>query len=238
MSNVGIYTITSPSNKVYVGQSINIESRKNNYTILRCKRQPRIYNSLKKYGFDAHKFEVVLYLNDDTNQKIIDYWEQFFMDHYRNEGFELMNIREGGSKGKLSEETKQKLSEISKKQKRRPCSEETRRKIGAKHKGKIVSEESRKKSSESHKGFKPSLETILKLKQRIHSLETRTKMSNSHKGHYVSIETREKLRKAHTGKKLSPESREKIKNIVNNRSLETRHKMSESRKRYLEKTKK
>ena len=49
---IGIYKITSPTNKIYIGQSTNIENRWNDYyKMIRCKRQTRLYNSLKKYGF-------------------------------------------------------------------------------------------------------------------------------------------------------------------------------------------
>jgi len=56
---IGIYKITSPSNKVYIGKSIDIEKRFNQYKTLHCKFQRRLYNSLKKYGAENHKFEVI-----------------------------------------------------------------------------------------------------------------------------------------------------------------------------------
>ena len=47
---IGIYKITSPSNKIYIGQSINIERRFNSYKNLsHCKQQIKLYNSLQKY---------------------------------------------------------------------------------------------------------------------------------------------------------------------------------------------
>jgi hypothetical protein len=56
-----IYKITSPSNRVYIGQSKNIESRKLNYTWTgkQTARQPLLNKSLVKYGFIHHKFEVI-----------------------------------------------------------------------------------------------------------------------------------------------------------------------------------
>ena len=59
MKIVGIYKITSPSNKVYIGQSKNINSRIKTYEKLRCKGQTKLYNSLKKYGFKNHKIEII-----------------------------------------------------------------------------------------------------------------------------------------------------------------------------------
>lgn len=56
---IGIYKITSPTNKIYIGSSINIENRIKYYKSLDCKRQKRLYASLKKYGFNKHKFEIL-----------------------------------------------------------------------------------------------------------------------------------------------------------------------------------
>lgn len=57
---IGIYKITSPSGKVYIGQTINVYKRwEYDYKPLNCKGQPKLLNSLKKYGYEAHKFEVL-----------------------------------------------------------------------------------------------------------------------------------------------------------------------------------
>jgi len=56
---VGIYKIINPKGKVYIGQSTNIKRRWKDYTSLRCKQQPKIYYSLKKYGVVNHIFEVI-----------------------------------------------------------------------------------------------------------------------------------------------------------------------------------
>lgn len=75
---VGIYKITSPSGKIYIGQSTDINDRKNQYKGLYCKRQTKLYNSLKKYGFDAHNFDIIeecpeLYLNE-----LETWWKMFY----------------------------------------------------------------------------------------------------------------------------------------------------------------
>lgn len=56
---IGIYKITSPTEKVYVGQSINIERRWKSYKKLQCKQQTIIYRSLVKHGWINHRFEVI-----------------------------------------------------------------------------------------------------------------------------------------------------------------------------------
>jgi group I intron endonuclease len=56
----GIYKITSPSGKVYIGQSVDIEKRFYDYMrYTSCHRQRRLYSSLKSYGAKSHVFEIV-----------------------------------------------------------------------------------------------------------------------------------------------------------------------------------
>jgi group I intron endonuclease len=56
---IGIYKITSPSGRIYIGQSTNIQRRwERAYKKLKCKGQPRLYASIVKYGFSEHIFEV------------------------------------------------------------------------------------------------------------------------------------------------------------------------------------
>ena len=56
---IGIYKITSPTGKVYIGQSININKRFYQYKKLHCKGQVILYNSFMKHGVENHIFEVI-----------------------------------------------------------------------------------------------------------------------------------------------------------------------------------
>ena len=56
---IGIYKITSPTGKIYIGQSNNIENRKKFYKRLDCINQIKLYNSLLKYSWKQHIFEVI-----------------------------------------------------------------------------------------------------------------------------------------------------------------------------------
>ena len=56
---VGIYKITSLNNKIYIGQSIDILKRQNEYLKCYCKNQIKLYNSILKYGWKNHKFEIL-----------------------------------------------------------------------------------------------------------------------------------------------------------------------------------
>jgi group I intron endonuclease len=112
---VGIYKITNPSNKVYIGQSWDIDNRKRMYvSAKKIKSQTHIFNSLKKYGWENHKFEIVHELPYDISQNILDTYEIYYYQQYKDCGFEMLNIKQPGRGGKHSEETKNKLRELSK----------------------------------------------------------------------------------------------------------------------------
>lgn len=106
---VSIYLITSPTNKVYVGQSHNTLNRFNSYKNLHCKDQPRLYNSLKKHGPEAHTFEMLITFQFKITQEALDDYEDLFIKRYKQLGFELMNLRAAGSRGLHTEETRAKM---------------------------------------------------------------------------------------------------------------------------------
>lgn len=56
---IGIYKITSPTKKVYIGQSIDIEKRFKYYKRKSCKGQVILLRSFNKHGIDKHKFEII-----------------------------------------------------------------------------------------------------------------------------------------------------------------------------------
>lgn len=55
----GIYRITNPKGKVYIGKSKNVLSRYYKYYNLTCDGQQLIYRSLKKYGPENHQFDII-----------------------------------------------------------------------------------------------------------------------------------------------------------------------------------
>lgn len=56
---IGIYKITSPTNRIYIGSSNDIYNRWCSYKNLKCKSQTKLYNSLLKYGAENHIFEII-----------------------------------------------------------------------------------------------------------------------------------------------------------------------------------
>lgn len=125
-AKVAIYRITSPSNKIYIGQSRNIESRFNSYNSINCKNQKYLRNSLVKYGVNKHLFEIVQELPNDINQTTLDTMELEILNRFRDCGFAVLNIKLPGYRGKILPENKYLLKENRKKYP--PKTEECRRK--------------------------------------------------------------------------------------------------------------
>lgn len=166
--SAGIYKITNKINgKIYIGQSLNIEKRFNNH---RNKSQNvHLKNAFDKYGLDNFLFEPIFVLDSSLTEEqmhfIMDEKEKEFIYFYESIDPEKgYNKKEGGSRGKLSEESIQKIKE-KRAQQVIVHSEETKRKIGAGNKGKVhsleqnlnhknhtMTEEGRKRVSEAHKG--------------------------------------------------------------------------------------
>ena len=182
----GIYKITSPTGRVYIGQSIDIEKRKKDYRHTeRVKGQRKLYNSLKKYGYKKHKFEIVMQCDIEK----LDEMEIFYIDVYNtfNTKHGLNCMHGGQSQAIHSEETKRRISESNK---GRKASEETKRRLSESMKGRKFSEETIRRMSESKKGRKLSE-------------ETKRKMSESKKGRKVSEETKKRISESKMGRKKS-----------------------------------
>lgn len=54
-----VYMITSPTGRLYVGSSVNVQKRWIHYYLLKCKSQRKLYNSLFKHTPEKHKFEII-----------------------------------------------------------------------------------------------------------------------------------------------------------------------------------
>jgi group I intron endonuclease len=191
----GIYKITSPSGKVYIGQSWNIKKRWSGHRH-NAHKQPKLFASLRKYGVDAHKFEVVHELPKDVSQDTINAYEQLYMDLFQSCGIDLMNVKEAGNAGKLT------MEQIEKR-KGRICSPETREKIRKSLLGKEFSDVRKHNISKSRLGSKLSEEHKKKIGEagigRNHSEATIAKISAARSG---------KKRPESVGKKVSQAHRE------------------------------
>jgi group I intron endonuclease len=151
---IGIYKITSPSKKVYVGQSIDINRRFKDYKYLQCKEQPALYNSFMKHNVENHKFEVIL----ECNIEDLNYYERCFQEIYNSieNGLNCFYVAYEGKNGKHSEKTKLKL-------KNRIVSKETREKLRILKLGTKQTKEHIEKSRLARMGYKHSQETKEKI---------------------------------------------------------------------------
>jgi len=76
---IGIYKITSPSNRIYIGQSIRLEERLLEYTKQKnCDRQPKLFNSFIKYGIENHKIEIIEECTIVELNCRERYWQDFY----------------------------------------------------------------------------------------------------------------------------------------------------------------
>jgi len=107
---VGIYKIVSPSGSIYIGQSIFLENRIKSYEYEKCKTQRKLYNSIIKYGWKNHKVKILHELPSDVDQIALNAYEFLYWELYKSCKFNMLNIREPGHSGKISEESKRKIS--------------------------------------------------------------------------------------------------------------------------------
>jgi len=163
---IGIYKITNPSGAVYIGQSWNITKRFATYrrNDKYVASQVLLFRSLQKYGVENHIFEIIHELPKDVEQRIMDSYEILYMDLYRSGGVILLNLKEGGSYGKHSEESKRKmsLSKIG-----NNIGEEGRLKIALSRKGKKMSDSTKSKLFLINKGRKWTSDQISKAKGKL-----------------------------------------------------------------------
>lgn len=217
MKKIGIYKITSPSGKIYIGQSVDIENRFKTYLRYSCKSQPKLLASLKYYGSEKHKYEILFLCSKDELSK----QEKYFVDlHNSFNSKNGLNVRDGGgNKAKLSDEQKLKISN-SLKGKNHTAERIEKNRLG--QLGKKLSQEHKDKISKGVKG------KMLGIKL---SEEHRLKLSLSHKGQTPWIK----------GKKHSEKTKELLKeklsgsnnpNFGKSRSEETKQKTSEKLKQY------
>lgn len=141
----GIYKITSPSGKVYIGEAINIHKRWRHYKGLHCKRQPHIYNSLLKYGVENHVFEIVEECEINMLKCRERYWQESY-DVLGEMGLNCQYTECGELKQVHTQETKNKISKANK---GKVISEETKQKM--RNRPPIIfTEEHRRKISEAN----------------------------------------------------------------------------------------
>ena len=74
----GIYKITSPTGKIYIGQSKKFEERFSDYRRGRCPQQRKLFNSFYKYGFINHTIEIIEICEIEDLDCQERYWQDFY----------------------------------------------------------------------------------------------------------------------------------------------------------------
>jgi group I intron endonuclease len=154
----GIYKITSPNGKIYIGQSIDVYLRFKYYKYLKCKSQKKLYNSLIKHGVENHLFEVI----EQCSVNLLNERERYYQDFYNcvERGLNCSYTKTNDKTGKHSKET---IDNIKKslvgivKNKPMPMKESTKNLISK-------SNIERFKNKENHPRYKVKLSDETKLK--------------------------------------------------------------------------
>lgn len=235
---IGIYKIISPTNKIYIGQSNDIFNRIYHYEKLDCRKQRKLYNSLSKYGFNDHKFEII----ELCGESDLNYWERYYQELYDvinpSKGLNLKLTKIGDKSGTLSEETRLKISisntglkrseETILKFKTKIVSDITKEKIRQIRLGSKASEETKQKLRGS-KGFKHSKESIEKMRLSKlgipRSEETNLKISIVNKGKIYSDEYKKNMSKIKMGHLTSHETKLKISQALSYKVIDTNTKI-------------
>jgi len=104
---IGIYKLTSPSGKCYIGQSTNIHQRFREHRRDKKYKHAKLYNAINKYGYDNFKREII----ETCSIEELDKREKFWIQSYDavDSGY---NCDYGGQQHKVfSKEHRQKLRE-------------------------------------------------------------------------------------------------------------------------------
>jgi group I intron endonuclease len=161
---IGIYKITNPNGRIYIGQTTNHKVRWGKYRKLHCKDQPSLYKSLKKHGPENHIFEFI----EECNVESLDEREIFWGNFYNVLSNKHLNNRLGRGFGSYdSDETRKKKSICHKGRsnywlKGKPLTEEHKNKIS---KSKTGTKQNRTKTRKD-KGISktPHVDAVIKAK--------------------------------------------------------------------------
>lgn len=201
----GIYKITSPSKKIYIGQSIDIKERWCHYKCLKDDSQRFLFNSFKKYGIHKHKFEIIQLCKPEELNDLEKYYIQLFQTFNHKHG---LNLKAGGNGGGI-------------------ISEDTRKVLSESHKGQIAHNKGKTMSKEQYEkckntmfqagsvGIRKGVKLTQKHKEKLRIAHTGKKLSEEHK---QNISNKLKGRPSKfKGVKRSAVLREKYRKLSENR---------------------
>jgi group I intron endonuclease len=136
---IGIYKITSPSRKVYIGQSVDIDKRRNQYARMHnCKHQVKLLRSLTKYGFSEHLFEGIEECTIEQLNVRERHWQDFY-DVIGERGLNCKLTNTEDKSGLYSQEAKDSISKSLKELYKTPEGREIRSRQAANRDQKAIS---------------------------------------------------------------------------------------------------
>ena len=109
MKNPGIYILTSPNGKQYVGRDVNLPSRATQHFRGKNPKCRHVHRAIKKYGADAFDVEIIQY--PGISHEALNAVERWKIRQLQTLAPKGCNLTEGGEGVIPSEETRQKFSE-------------------------------------------------------------------------------------------------------------------------------
>ena len=111
---IGIYKIINPNGKIYIGQSIDIESRKRVYKYCNSYTNsigPILINSIRKHGWENHIHDIIEECSIDQLNERETYWKQYYLDQMDGDWKQVMfcDLYDNGG-GPRSQKTKLKIA--------------------------------------------------------------------------------------------------------------------------------
>ena len=155
-NTTGVYKITSPSGRIYIGKAQCVRKRWHQYNLKECTKQPRLHESFKKYGVKNHTFEIIEVCSESVLSRRENYWQLFFNVTGRK-GLNCIIEDPESRKRILSEDSKKRASD---------------RMSGKNHPnyGKKLSQETKDKIGKANKGTKPSGKLLETMSNRLREL--------------------------------------------------------------------
>jgi group I intron endonuclease len=139
-----IYKITSPSDRVYIGVTNNVNNRFRQYrSAFFTKSQPQVALSFNKYGVDSHVFDIIDSFEGTLSQAYSKekFWIRSHMSNLcKYPSRRGLNLTDGGGGGLGNKK-----------------SDDFKKAVGERAKGRRHTEEWKKQNSERHKGNKYNL---------------------------------------------------------------------------------
>lgn len=107
--NSGIYKITSPNGRIYIGQSIHLDKRKiDYYKYNKLGFQIKLKASVNKYGWSKHSFDII----EECSIELLNQRERYWQEYYNSveEGLNCKLTTTKDKSGLLCQETKDNIS--------------------------------------------------------------------------------------------------------------------------------